>query len=315
MAPTAGGGCEAPTGVAIYGTPAVAEGLVYIGGYNGKVYAFDSSSLAVQWIYPREGNLEPIISGLAISQGKVYIGATDEQDKELWKLYALNAETGNKEWEFETGDKIWSTPAIDGDTLYIGCFDKKLYAIDTTTGKEKWEPFETEGAITSTPLVYNNKIYVGSFDRHLYAVDATTGKQIWRFPVSDEGENNPENWFWAKPVAYNNVIYAPCLDGKVYILDAETGNEVVDAKDLESPVSASPVVVNSSVIFASRQGVIYSLDTDSKALRQLVDIEKEVYGPLSANEGIVYLHTQDMTLHRMDAETGAIKAISLKSSE
>ncbi|MFC2002169.1 PQQ-binding-like beta-propeller repeat protein, partial [Chloroflexota bacterium] len=34
--PVAGGGCTAPAGVAIYGTPAVSGDLVYIGGYNGK---------------------------------------------------------------------------------------------------------------------------------------------------------------------------------------------------------------------------------------------------------------------------------------
>ena len=42
---SAGGfGCApASTAVAIYGNPAVAGDLVYIGGYNGKVYAINCS--------------------------------------------------------------------------------------------------------------------------------------------------------------------------------------------------------------------------------------------------------------------------------
>ncbi len=306
-APTAGGGCAgAPAGVAIYGTPAVAGDLVYIGGYNGKIYAFNSSSLVVRWVYPREGNLEPIVGGPAISQGKVYIGATDKEDKKLWKLYALDAATGDWQWEFQTGDKIWSTPAIDGDTLYIGSFDKKLYALNVADGSKQWE-FEAEGAIASSPLVYNDTVYIGSFDRYLYAVNAADGSEKWRFMG--------ENWFWAKPVVYNGVIYAGNLDGKVYALDAESGDKLAEY-DLGSPVSSSPVVVNGSVIFASRQGVIYTLDIGSNKLRQLVDIEEEVYGPLSASGGIVYVHTQDMTLHPVDANTGAkLPPISLKSSE
>jgi outer membrane protein assembly factor BamB len=113
-APTAtGAGCAgAPAGVAVYGTPAVTEDLVYIGGYNGKIYAFSASTLVVRWIYPREGNLEPIVGGSAVSHGKVYIGATDQEDKKIWKLYAMDAATGDWEWDFQTGDKIWSTPAI-----------------------------------------------------------------------------------------------------------------------------------------------------------------------------------------------------------
>ena len=48
----AGAGCAAaPAGVAIYGTPVVSGDLVYIGGYNGRIYAFNSSSLGVRWAY------------------------------------------------------------------------------------------------------------------------------------------------------------------------------------------------------------------------------------------------------------------------
>jgi outer membrane protein assembly factor BamB len=139
------------TAVAIYGTPAVTEDLVYVGGYNGKVYAFDHTSLATRWIYPREGSLKPIVGGLMVSQGKLYFGCSDG------KVYALDAATGDKEWEFETGDKIWSTPAIDGGNLYIGSFDKKLYAIDAATGEKKWE-FESGGAIAVTPVINNHTV-------------------------------------------------------------------------------------------------------------------------------------------------------------
>jgi len=304
-APTGGGfGCAASsTAVAIYGTPAVAGDLVYVGGYNGKCYAINSISGALRWVYPRQGNLDGhIVGSLVVFQGRVYIGCSDG------KLYVLDTATGDKQWEFQTGDKIWSTPAIDGDTLYIGSFDKKLYALDATSGKEKWgEPFETQGAIVSTPLVYNNTVYIGSFDRHVYAVDAINGKQIWQFPAEDETENKPENWFWAKPIAYDNVIYAPCLDGKVYILDAENGHELVDAIDLESPISSSPVLVDSSIIIASEEGLIYSLDTANNQIKPLADVEEKIDAPLCASEGVVYVHTQkDETLYALNAQTGMV---------
>jgi len=302
----AGGGCAAaPAGMAIYGTPAVAEDLVYIGGYNGKIYAFNSSSLQKRWVYPPEGNLKPIVGGPIVVLGKVYFGCSDG------KVYALDAATGGWEWEFKTGDKIWSTPAIDGDTLFVASFDNKLYALNTTNGEERWQkPFETEGAIASTPLVYNNTVYIGSFDRHIYAVDATDGSLVWKSEV--EGGN----WFWAKPVAYNNVSYAPCLDGKVYILDAETGHELVDAIDLGSPVSSSPVLVGSLVIVASEEGKVYSLDTANNQIKLLVNVEERIDAPLCASQGIVYVHTQDLTIHPVDANTGArLVTISLKASE
>ena len=299
--PAGGFGCApASTAVAIYGSLVVAGDLVYIGGYNGKIYAFSSSLGALRWVYPREGNLQPIAGGPVVALGIVYIGASDG------KLYALDADTGDKEWEFETGDKIWATPAIDGDTLYIGSFDNKLYALDAITGKEKWEkPYETEGAIASTPLVYNNTVYIGSFDRHLYALNATNGEQIWQFPVEDEVGNKPENWFWAKPVVYNNTIYAGNLDGKVYILNAENGNEVVEAIYLESPISSSPVLIDDAVIIATEAGKVYCLDTSTNQTKWTRELEEEIRAPLFVSEGVVYVHTQEPeTLYALNAQTG-----------
>ncbi|GAH16583.1 unnamed protein product, partial [marine sediment metagenome] len=104
--PSGGFGC-APAAIpaAIYGTPAVEveEGLVYVGSYNGKIYAINSSSGALRWVYPREGNLQPVVGGAVVALGRVYIGSSSGT------LYALDAVTGDKEWEFQTGDKIWST--------------------------------------------------------------------------------------------------------------------------------------------------------------------------------------------------------------
>ena len=304
-APAAGGGCgSAPTGVAIYGTPAVAGGLAYIGGYNGKIYAFDSGTLQKRWIFPVEDNLQPIVGGTAVANDIVYVGAADE--KESWKLYALDAATGNEIWHFDTGDKIWSTPVVSGEAVYFGCFDHKLYALDTESGDELWQ-FAAEGAIAATPLVFDGTVYIGSFDRHVYAVDTASGNLKWQFMG--------ENWFWATPVVYQDIIYAPCLDGKVYVLGAESGLKL-DEYDLGSPVSSSPVMVDSTVVLASQDGMIYAIDAGSGQLRQLVDVGTAIYGPLSTSQGIVYIHTQDLKIHAVDANTGAeLPTISLKSGE
>ncbi len=303
-------GCAPESTLApIYGTPVLDGDLIYVGGYYGKIYAVSWSKRAREWRYPsgEDDYLQPIVGGVVVSGGKVYFGGSDG------KVYALDAGTGGWEWEFQTGDKIWSTPAIDGNTLYIGSFDKKLYAIDTTTGEEKWsEPFETQGTIASTPLVYNNTVYIGSFDRHLYAIDATNGQQIWQFPVEDEAENKPGNWFWAKPVVYNNTIYAGNLDGKVYILNAETGDEVVDAIDLGSPVSSSPVLVGNSIVVATEEGVVYAIDTANNEKKKLVDLEEKIFASLFASDGVVYVHTDEDGLYAVDVQTGAIQEFNIK---
>lgn len=277
--------------VAIYSTPVVAGDLVYIAGYNGKVYAFVLSTGALRWVYPREGNLEPIVGGLVVSQNKVYVGCANGS------VYSLDAATGDRLWSFETEGKIWSTPAIDRDALYVTSFDKKLYALNASNGSKKWD-FEIGATSVTTPLVYENTVYIGSFDRYFYAIEVSTGNLRWRSEV--EGGK----WFWAKAVAHDNIIYAPNLDGKVYILNTENGSEVTDAVDLGSPISSDPVVVGDKVIIATEEGTVYSLDTTTyQKSPPIIDVREEtekvqknidrkINAPLSADNEVVYIKAQ-----------------------
>ena len=67
--------------------------------------------------------------------------------------------------------KVRSTPAIGADgTVYVGSEDKKLYALDAETGKQKWA-FGTAGKVESSPAIgQDGIIYVGSWDKKVYAV-------------------------------------------------------------------------------------------------------------------------------------------------
>jgi outer membrane protein assembly factor BamB len=300
--PATGGGLGCgggSAGVPIYGSPVVSDNLVYIAGYNGKIYAYNSATLDPRWVYPREGYLEPFVSGLVESGGKLFVGGSDGH------VYALDAATGDKLWDFTTGDKIWATAAVGGDTVYIGSFDKTFYALNAADGREKWH-YDTGGAIMATPLVDGGTVYIGSLDRNLYALNAADGSLKWKFAG--------DNWFWAEPVASNGSVYTGCLDGKVYVLRADNGDKITDF-DVKDGISANPATVDSGVIFATRKGAVYSVDTASNQIKLLVNLGNEVYGPLTAYEGVVYIHLQDMTLQEVNVDNGALlRPIVLKSS-
>ena len=82
-------------------------------------------------------------------------------------LYAIRPD-GTLKWRFETGNEIWSSPAIGQDgTIYVG--SDGLYAI-SPDGTLKWR-FQTSGLIKSSPaIVQDGTIYVGSDDGNLYAI-------------------------------------------------------------------------------------------------------------------------------------------------
>jgi outer membrane protein assembly factor BamB len=303
---SSGGACggSAPS-IAIYGTPALSNvpvlgSLVYIAGYNGKVFAYDASSLQQRWVYPVDGNLSPIVSALTISGDTLYFGCTDKN------VYALDTSTGAKKWQFATGGEIWSSPAVDNNIVFISSFDKKIYALDAITGDKKWD-FPTGANNVAPPFTLDNVVYVGSLDRNLYALDETSGNQLWKY----EGKN----WFWARPVAVKGVIYAPCLDNRVYGLEAKTGKKLAEY-NVEGQVASWPVVVNNQVIIAAENGKLWSLDTDNPnaSLKMISSIPENVTCPLAAVNDVIYINGPDNNLYAYNIVTGAkFSPISLSS--
>jgi outer membrane protein assembly factor BamB len=148
-----------PTGSAIGSSPAVANGVVYIGSDDGKMYALDAMTGARLWSYPTGGFIN---SSPAVARGVVYIGSSDR------KVYALDARTGIKLWSYPTRDDIFSSPAVAQGVVYIGSYDHKVYALDAKTGARLWS-YPTGSNIFSSPAVANGVLYIGSANDNVYA--------------------------------------------------------------------------------------------------------------------------------------------------
>jgi outer membrane protein assembly factor BamB len=171
-------------------------------------------------------------------------------------VYALDVETGELKWRFVTGHRVWATPLIVEDTVYIGSMDRHLYALRLSDGKELWK-FAADGAFASTPALQDGVLYIGTFGNRLYAIDADDGTEIWRFPQEKPGDN----WFWGSPAVYGDVVYAVDVKGTVYALDAESG-EMLWSKSLDVPVRAGPAPVGDGgkLLISGQDGTLYALD-------------------------------------------------------
>ena len=92
-------------------------------------------------------------------------------------------------WEFETGDEVWSSPAIGSDgTVYVGSYDNKLYAVDGKSGVKLWE-FETRGGVNSSPAIGSDgTVYVGAGYNKLYAIKSDS-KGLAKSPWPMRGQN------------------------------------------------------------------------------------------------------------------------------
>ena len=116
-----------------FSSPAVVDGVVYVGSFDGKLYAFNANGCAPATLCQplwsgATGN--DITSSPAVVKGTVFIGSADH------KLYAFAAKGCGKStcpplWKGATGGAILdSSPVVVNGVVYVGDFDNKLYAFN-----------------------------------------------------------------------------------------------------------------------------------------------------------------------------------------
>jgi len=154
-----------PTGGGALSSPAVANGVVYVGSFD-NVYALNASTGAKLWSFTT--GFGGVGSSPAVANGVVYVGSFDNN------VYALNASTGAKLWSFTTGSAVSSSPAVANGVVYVGSDDNNVYALKASTGAKMWS-FPTGSFVYSSPAVANSAVYVGSQDNNVYAFDQTGG--------------------------------------------------------------------------------------------------------------------------------------------
>ena len=115
-------------------SPAVVNGVVYVGSYDSSFYALNARTGTVLWKY-QTGSQVGIDSSPAVVSGVVYFGADDPDNS----VYALNASTGALLWKYTTGSDVESSPAVVNGVLYVGSLDRNLYALK---GKQRGTPLE-----------------------------------------------------------------------------------------------------------------------------------------------------------------------------
>ena len=130
------------------------------------------------------------------------------------------ATAGVKLWEFETGGSVDSSPAIGSDgTVYVGSYDKKLYAINGKSGVKLWE-FQTGflGEVASSPAIGSDgTVYVGSMDpdNKLYAINGKSGVKLWEFKTGGSVVSSPA-------IGSDGTLYVGSVDYKLYAIKTDS---------------------------------------------------------------------------------------------
>jgi len=124
------------------------------------MFCLNQSTGAIKW---NKQILKPVMASPATIQDKVFFAASDK------RIYCFDVKDGSRIWQFETEDKIWSSPSLsesDG-IMFFGSLDSHIYGIDINTGRQTWK-FPTMNILDSSAAIANNMMLIGSRDGLLY---------------------------------------------------------------------------------------------------------------------------------------------------
>ena len=275
-------------GIGFETAAAYRNGRFYIGDIDGIFYCFDSSGKELWQFKTESGGV--IHSSANFHKDLVLFGSEDS------KLYALNAKTGKKAWELETGDQVrCSMTVVDGRAFVAGC-DGSLHTINLDEGKEE-SSVVIESPTGVTPAVVGDTAFVGSEQAGFFAIDWKKAEIKWHFNPENsvvtrsspavnkdhvvfgsrgrvvyslDPKNGDLNWSTtlksnidSSPVIAGDRVFVGSNDGRLYGINLKNG-DVIWQKQLKGGIIGSPAVAFNRLIIATDGGVVYCLGTNEK---------------------------------------------------
>jgi outer membrane protein assembly factor BamB len=280
-------GWEFGTGEAVYSSPTLVDGTLFVGSGDGYVYALDAGTGDVVWTHQTG---QAVFSSPTVVDGTVFVGSADNS------VYAFDTETGNVEWTHQTEGWIWSSPTVMDGTVFIGSNDDKVYALDAETGDVEWTQ-EIGDQWVSSPTVVDGTVFIPSYRDGIYALDTDTGDIEWSHETGDS------SYLHSSPTVVDGSVFVGGPDGNVRALDTDTG-DIEWTHQTGDSVSSSPTVANGVVFVGSYDESVYALDAETGDIKWTHEIGGTVLSSPTVVDGTVFVGSGDFRMYALDAETG-----------
>lgn len=284
------------TALPLGNSPTVANGIVYVGGYDHKLHALDAKTGAHLWAFS-EANAGYDTNPLVVN-GKVILGNRDGY------MYAIGAhntpQAGQLIWKFQAGGPIRLTAAYHNNAIYFAASDNHAYALNVNTGALIWKSARLPGEQYQSywPVIYQDKVVFSAASPYRTNLDPGT------LSVKDaSGNGYGQHYYMDRDdlfgTAANGTEVGPTLSNP----PAWTGgNPAIDAANLLEYLEDDPsggarvhkpwrrvlIILNQS------DGSEYTFDSDGDGHPEYAPIAMwgtqsgNRYPPIIGNDGILY---------------------------
>jgi outer membrane protein assembly factor BamB len=276
--------------------------------------------------------LGPSYSGPIVAPDRVFV--TETRDKTDEVVRALDRTTGKELWQVHwkgavtvpayargNGEWIRSTPAYDGEAVYVGGMRDVLVCLEARNGHERWRvdfPAQFKTAVpilglVSSPLVDGKAVYIVA-SAALVKLDKRKGSVLWR-SVEDKDKGD----------AYASAVSSPVLAtlaGKRQVLvqnrktlagvDPDTGKVLwrCEVPSFRGTNIITPTLYGDrSVVTSAFGGRTFRFDVaaEDNALRVHTAWDNSAQGYMSSPLVLgdhLYMHLRNQRLTCLDLRTG-----------
>jgi hypothetical protein len=216
---------------------------VYISGSTNRIHAINADGFWQQFTATAD-NDSPIVSLLATDEIVVFATRTGN-------VVGMAPNKAEKLWQYDVTGEIKGQLVLDGESVYVGSFDSKLYKLRLSDGKLLWNsPFHSGAPIQDSFSVGRDMVYLDNPLNGLYGVDKKTGTAVWQVPTG-EGmicETPQKAYVFASP-------------GILKVMDNQTGKELysINASSVERYVTNTTDAV---MYLADSKGQLMSVTVD-----------------------------------------------------
>ncbi|GAA4468671.1 hypothetical protein GCM10023093_26750 [Nemorincola caseinilytica] len=284
---------------------------IVVGSNNQVLYGINPTTGEKNW---ELGLSFPVKASPILYKGSVYLVSSFRDS-----VIKINAKTGEvtKRFSFGGGVGTVSTPIADGNLLYIGSSNGRLYAIDTGTGIEKWS-YATNGPIESSPTIHGNNIYVATTVGSVYRFEKTAGNSSANTSIPASPTWNldvPGARFVSSPAVAEPYMFVGSIsDSNMYCIYLDTAVVRWSYKALGA-IRSSPAAYGGTCIFGANDFRVYCLDTTIDPVNGMFTPEErwvdslysEVTSSPYASNQMVYVGCKDYKLYALRIINGSVK--------
>jgi outer membrane protein assembly factor BamB len=225
--------------------------LVFFGGGNGILYAFDA--------LPKP-NLS-LKTGDPIALKKVWQFDFDPEAPKTnvhqfnsnrregpSNFYGMPVFKDNRIYLAGGGDLWWGK-----NEAWLKCIDATKTG-DVTTNGLIWS-YRLEKHVMGTPAVVNGMVFIADCGRKFHCVDAETGKPYWTHDINGEA--------WASPLAADGKVYLGTRSGSFYVFGMSKEKKLLSSCELGQPISSTSAAAN-GVLYVGTMNRLYALQATGR---------------------------------------------------